>query len=177
MITCSSGDHQWKSTVKSGTQPLGESTLEIGSISGKRPVHCCRAFVEDFVTSRRHGSRTQPTSPSMATTHSNTAGRLARRQAGISSWCSHKICRGSQTHAWHRCFRYLLLPSFLGLLRCQELPRRFVDLPIRVQAQRTVGQPLRKVRRRDQEFDLLVPTCLQSSCRIHIFWIPDRLRD
>ena len=39
MITCHSGDHQWKSTVKSGDHALGESVPEIGSIGGKRPLH------------------------------------------------------------------------------------------------------------------------------------------
>ena len=46
MITCHSGDHQWKSTVKSGDHSLGESVPEIGSIGGKRPLHVCVVFLK-----------------------------------------------------------------------------------------------------------------------------------
>ena len=56
-------------------------------------------------------------------------GRAADRHI---QWCSHNIYCGNRTHAWHRCFRYLLHHSFLVPLLRQELPRRSVDLPITV---------------------------------------------
>ena len=56
MITCHSGDHQWKSTVKSGDHSLGESVLEIGSIGGKRPLHVRVVYLDAFHSDLQHGS-------------------------------------------------------------------------------------------------------------------------
>ena len=106
--------------------------------------------------------------------HRRPAGKAAGRHI---RWCNHKIYRGSQTHGWHRCYRCLSPLSFRELLHHQEPVHRFEDRQIKVQAQDTVGRSPRKVRRRDQAYDLSGPTYLQTSYKIHISWILVQLQD